>query len=101
MDAEVKAEDAVNEGVDRLVREIDRAVSLIERLRHEKAELEREKGELQEKMERQAQELAHARAERDRLQTIYDENAALIDNKEEIERKIETMIARLDSVNTA
>ena len=91
---------AVNEGVDRLVSEIDRAVSTIEDLRHENAELKSQRKMLQLDISQMEEELLNLRKDRDRLQGIYDENVSLIDNKAEIQTKIEAMLQRLDSLNS-
>ncbi len=99
MDAETAVEGAVNEGVDRLVMEIDRAVDLIERLRRENAELKQKQQGLQGKVAQQESDLVALRDDRDRLQMIYEENAALIEKKGEIREKIEAMLSRLDAVN--
>ena len=99
MNVETGVEGAVNEGVDRLVMEIDRAVDLIERLRRENAELKQERQGLQGKVAQQERDLAALRDDRDRLQMIYEENAALIEKKGEIRQKIEAMLSRLDAVN--
>jgi chromosome segregation ATPase len=106
MEADPQGEGAVKEGVDRLVAEIDRAVGTIERLRREAAVLEQRCQELQAKVDGQEKALGESevererlRADRDRLQKLYEQNASLIDNRGEIESKIEEMLSRLDTVN--
>jgi len=99
MNVETEVEGAVNERVDRLVMEIDRAIGLIERLRRENAELKHQQQGLQEKVAQQEHDFAALRDDRDRLQTIYEENVALIEKKGEIRQKIEAMLSRLDAVN--
>ena len=90
---------AVNEGVDRLVAEIDRAVAIIEGLRHENAELKQQRKSLQSDITRLEEDMVALLSDRDRLQGIYDDNVSLIDNKAEIQKKIEAMLQRLDSLN--
>jgi predicted nuclease with TOPRIM domain len=90
---------AVNEGVDRLVAEIDRAVAIIEDLRHENAELKQQRQALLSDVSRLEEDLVALGNDRDRLQGIYDNNVSLIDNKAEIQNKIEAMLQRLDSLN--
>ena len=90
---------AVNEGVDRLVSEIDRAVATIEGLRHENAELKRQCEALQLSIRRIEEEFSALRDDHDRLQGIYYDNLSLINNKVEIQKKIEAMLQRLDSLN--
>lgn len=90
---------AVNEGVDRLVAEIDRAVAIIEGLRHENVELKQQRQALLSDVSRLEEDLVALRNDRDRLQGIYDDNVSLIDNKAEIQNKIEAMLQRLDSLN--
>ncbi|MGA1197617.1 MAG: hypothetical protein ACO36I_14090 [Candidatus Latescibacterota bacterium] len=99
MDAETQVDGDVHEGVDRLVAEIDRAVGLIERLRRDNAELTQQRQALQSEVTRLENELVASRSDRDRLQQVYDENAALINNKVEIQNKIEVMLSRLDALN--
>lgn len=99
MDAETQVDGEVHEGVDRLVAEIDRAVGLIEQLRREKSELAHQRQALQSEVTRLEEELVAARSDRDRLQHVYDENATLINNKSEIQNKIEVMLSRLDALN--
>ena len=101
MVTEANVEGVVNAGVDRLVNEIEKAVTLIEQLRIQAAELGEKNWSLQAALEGRDKELSDLRAERDWLQAVYNENASLIDHKEEIQRKIETMLSRLDTVNTA
>ena len=101
MVTEANAEGVVNEGVDRLVNEIEKAVALIGQLRNQAAELGQKNRDLQSALEGRDRELSDLRSERDRLQAVYNENASLIDHKEEIQRKIEAMLSRLDTVNTA
>jgi predicted nuclease with TOPRIM domain len=91
---------AVNEGVDRLVAEIDRAVTIIEGLRHENAELKQQRQALLSDVSKLEEDLLELRNDRDRLQGIYDDNVSLIDNKAEIQNKIEAMLQRLDSLNS-
>ena len=93
-------EEEVQQGVTRLEAEIDRAVGLIERLRREKAELEQQSNELQDKFAQQERELTELRTERDQLKKVYEDNASLIDHREEIQQKIETMLTRLDAVHS-
>ena len=99
MEAEKQVDGDVHEGVDRLVAEIDRAVGLIERLRRDNAELAQQRQALQSEVTRLESELVASRSDRDRLQQVYDENAALINNKVEIQNKIEVMLSRLDALN--
>ena len=99
MEAETQVDGDVHEGVDRLVAEIDRAVGLIERLRRENAELTQQRQALQSEVTRLENELVASRSDRDRLQKVYDENAVLINNKVEIQNKIEVMLSRLDALN--
>ena len=99
MDAEVEADTEVTEGVDRLLTEIDRAVALIDQLRGANTDLTTQKQTLEERLRQNDRDLAEARAERDRLQGLYDENVSLITNKEAIQGKIEQMISRLDAVH--
>lgn len=99
MEAEKQVDGDVHEGVDRLVAEIDRAVGLIERLRRDNAELTQQRQALQSEVTRLENELVASRSDRDRLQQVYDENAALINNKVEIQNKIEVMLSRLDALN--
>lgn len=101
MDAEVKADIEVGEGIDRLHAQIDRAVILIDQLRNTNADLTTQKQALEERLQKSEQDTAAARADRDRLQKMYDDNAALIDNKAAIQGKIEQMISRLDAVHSA
>ncbi len=96
-----ESENLVSSQLDLLFGEIDRAVGIIGQLREEIAGLEQRNGELRQRLEEQDQVINGLQAERERLRSIYDSNASLIENKEEIQRKIETMISRLDSVNTA
>lgn len=97
MNAEVKAETKVGEGIDRLNAQIDRAVVLIEQLKNANADLAAQKQALVERLQQNEKELTESQADRDRLRTLYDENASLIDNKEAIQGKIEQMISRLDA----
>ena len=99
MDVETQAGGEVNAGVDRLVAEIDRAVGLIEHLRRENAELKQQRQSLQGDVTRLEGELSELRADRDRLQDIYDDNASLIENRTEIKNKIGAMLSRLDALN--
>ncbi|MBT3602164.1 MAG: hypothetical protein HOE48_06265 [Candidatus Latescibacteria bacterium] len=99
MEAETQVDGEVHEGVDRLVAEIDRAVGLIEQLRREKSELAQQRQALQSEVTRLEGELVAVRSDRDRLQHVYDENATLINNKSEIQNKIEVMLSRLDTLN--
>jgi predicted RNase H-like nuclease (RuvC/YqgF family) len=101
MVTEANVEGVANEGVDRLVNEIEKAVVLIGQLRNQAAELGQKNKDLQSALADRDRELSDLRSERDRLQAIYNENASLIDHKEEIQRKIEAMLSRLDTVNTA
>lgn len=101
MDAEVKAENEVNAGIERLNAQIDRAVTLIDQLRNANADLTTQKQALEERLQQSDRELNEARADRDRLQKLYDDNAALIDNKDAITGKIEQMISRLDAAHTS
>ena len=101
MDADVKADIEVSEGIDRLHTQVDRAVGLIEQLRNANADLTTQKQALEERLQQSERDVAEARADRDRLQELYDENASLIDNKEEIQGKIEQMISRLDAVHSS
>ena len=100
MDAEVKAEIEVGEGIDRLHAQIDRAVVLIDQLRNTNADLTTQKQALEERLKKSEQDSAEARVDRDRFQKMYDDNAALIDNKAAIQGKIEQMISRLDAVHS-
>jgi predicted nucleic acid-binding Zn-ribbon protein len=93
-------EQEVGLGVDRPLGEIDRAVNRIESLSHEVADLKQRNQELHGRIEHQERELAQLREDRDRLQAIYNENATIIDNKEDIQRKIDEMLSRLNAVNT-
>ncbi len=88
-------------GVDRLLGEIDRAVSRIENLSRQVEDLRQRNQDLQGKVEHQDRELTQFREDRDRLQNIYNENASIIDNREDIQRKIDEMLSRLNAVNTA
>lgn len=99
--ARLESENRVSAQLDHLINEIDRAVGIIGQLRQQTAELNERNRELQELLESKDQEISGLQAERERLRSIYDSNASLIENKEEIQRKIEAMISRLDSVNTA
>ena len=99
MEAEVLAEKETSEGIDRLVTEIDRAVELIEKLRQEKDSLSRRCEELQGQLGRKEQESSALQSERDELQSVHEENASLIRNKEEAQLKIEAMLSCLDDVN--
>jgi len=101
MDADVKADVEVSEGVDRLHIEIDRAVALIDQLKNANADLTTQKQALEERLQKNERDFAEGRADRDRLQGMYDENAALIDNKAVIQGKIDQMISRLDAVHNA
>ena len=101
MDAEVKAENEVNEGIDRLNAQIDRAVTLIDQLRNANADLTTQKQALDERLRQTEQELTEVRTDRDRLQKLYEDNASLIDNKDAIQGKIEQMISRLDATHTS
>lgn len=101
MDAEVKADSEVNEGIDRLNGQIDRAVILIDQLRQANADLGTQKQALEERLQQAERDLTEARSDRDRLQKLYDDNASLIDNREAIQGKIEQMISRLDAVNAS
>ena len=98
MNSETAVEETVQAGVDRLESEIERAVGLIDKLRQENRELREKIQRIEELAGRHEQDLSDARGERDRLQVVYDENASLIERKSEIQRKIETMLSRLDSV---
>lgn len=100
-DDPLNAENLVSDQLDLLIGEIDRAVDVIRQLREEIAGFERRNEELRQRLENQDQVINGLQADRERLRSIYDNNASLIENKEEIQRKIETMISRLDSVNTA
>ncbi|MDE2997896.1 MAG: hypothetical protein OXU79_02330 [Gemmatimonadota bacterium] len=100
-DDRLASENLVSDQLDLLFAEINRAVGIIGRLREQIAGLEQRNGELRQRLEEQDQVINGLQAERERLRSIYDNNASLIENKEEIQRKIETMISRLDSVNTA
>ena len=99
MAAEKQVDGQVHEGVDRLVSEIDRAVGLIERLRHENSELTQQCLALRSEVTGLEDGLVTLRADRDRLQKVYEENAVLIENKSEIQNKIEVMLLRLDALN--
>ncbi len=99
MDVGKQADGEVNAGVDRLVSEIDRAVRIIENLRRESAELKQQCKTLQANVSRLEGDLSELRIDRERLQRIYNENASLIDNKAEIQNKIEAMLSRLDVLN--
>jgi predicted nuclease with TOPRIM domain len=99
MDVGKQADGEVNAGVDRLVSEIDRAVHIIENLRRESAELKQQCKTLQANVSRLEGDLSELRIDRERLQRIYNENASLIDNKAEIQNKIEAMLSRLDVLN--
>ena len=99
MDAETQVDGEVHEGVDRLVAEIDRAVGLIEQLRRENAELKQQRQALQSEVTRLEDVVVTVRSDRDRLQQVYDDNATLINNKSEIQNKIEVMLSRLDALN--
>jgi len=98
MTQEAAAEEAVQAGVDRLETEIERAVGLVERLRQDNRELKEKISGLEQQEGRRNQELTEVRGDRDRLQKVYDENASLIERKGDIQRKIETMLSRLDGV---
>ena len=100
-DDRLASENFVSDRLDLLIGEIDRAVDIIRQLREEIAGLEQRNGELRQQLEDKDQVINGLQADRERLRSIYDNNASLIENKEEIQRKIETMISRLDSVNTA
>ena len=100
MEEAVKPEEEVQQGVGRLEAEIDRAVGLSERLRREQYELENHRKEFQDQFAQPARDLTELRNERDRLQKVYEDNASLIDHREEIQLKIETMLSRLDAVNS-
>lgn len=99
MEAEVLSETETRDEIDRLIAEIERAIALIERLRRDNGKLSRRCEELQAQLERSAWESSIVRTERDKLKTAYEENASLIRNKQEIERRIEAMLSRLDEVN--
>lgn len=99
MDADVKADIEVSEGVDRLHVEIDRAVVLIDKLKNANTDLTTQKQALEQRLQQSERDIAEARADRERLQGLYDANAALIDNKAAIQGKIEQMISRLDAVH--
>ena len=101
MDADVKADIEVSEGVDRLHVEIDRAVVLIDQLKKANTDLTTQKQALEERLQQSERDIAEAWADRDRLQGLYDANAALIDNKAAIQGKIEQMISRLGAVHNA
>lgn len=101
MSADSQAETAVSEGIDRLLGEIDRAVSLIDQLRNDKAVLNEEKASLESRLAAQTQENETLRADRDRLQRVYDDNASLIEHKGEIQSKIDQMLSRLDGVHAS
>ncbi|HAA73838.1 TPA: hypothetical protein DCE37_01805 [Candidatus Latescibacteria bacterium] len=101
MDAEVRAENEVNEGIDRLNAQIDRAVTLIDQLRNANSDLATQKQALEERLQQSERDLTEARADRDRLQQLYEDNASLIDNKEAIQGKIEQMISRLDTAQAS
>lgn len=98
MNPETAVDEAVQAGVDRLESEIERAVGLIDRLRRENRELNEKVEQLAQQSVEREQQLTNARSEQDRLQKVYDENASLIERKGEIQRKIETMLSRLDGV---
>ena len=99
MDADVKADIEVSEGVDLLHVEIDRAVVLIDKLKNANTDLTTQKQALEERLQQSERDIAEARADRERVQGLYDANAALIDNKAAIQGKIEQMISRLDAVH--
>lgn len=99
MDAETQVGGEVHEGVDRLVAEIDRAVGLIEQLRRENAELKQQRQALQSEVTRLEDVVVTIRSDRDRLQQVYNDNETLINNKSEIQNKIEVMLSRLDTLN--
>ncbi len=101
MDADVKVDIEVNEGIDRLHTQIDRAVALIDQLRSANADLTTQKQALEERLQQSERDATETRADRDRLQELYNDNASLIDNKEAIQGKIEQMISRLDAVHTS
>ena len=98
MNLGTQVEGDVSESVDRLVSVIDRAVDLIQRLRRENSELNQQRKALKEEVVRKEGELEALAVDRDRLQHIYDENAILIGKKEEIQDKVEAMLARLESL---
>lgn len=100
-DERLESENLVSDQLDLLIGEIDRAVGIIGQLREEITALEQRNGQLRQQLEEQDQVISGLQAERERLRSIYANNASLIENKEEIQRKIEAMISRLDSVNTA
>lgn len=100
-DDRLDAENLVPDQLDMLIGEIDRAVDVIRQLREQIAGLEQRNGELRRQLESKDQVISGLQADRERLRSIYNNNASLIENKEEIQRKIEAMISRLDSVNTA
>lgn len=99
MDLETSMEGLMKEGVERLVTEIDRALAVIERLGRKNLKLKNQLNQLQEKLAQQESDLSVVRSDRDRLQKIYETNAPLINNKENIQQKIELMLSRLDAVN--
>lgn len=100
-DERLESENLVSDQLDLLIGEIDRAVGIIGQLREDITALEQRNGQLRQQLEEQDQVISGLQAERERLRSIYANNASLIENKEEIQRKIEAMISRLDSVNTA
>ena len=101
MSAERQGEAEVSENVDRLLGEIDRAIGLIGQLREDNAALKEAKASLEARLNDQTRELESVRNDRDRLQGVYDDNAVLIENKSEIQGKIEQMLDRLDAVHVS
>lgn len=101
MSAERQGEAEVSENVDRLLGEIDRAIGLIGQLREDNAALKEAKVSLEARLSDQTRELESVRNDRDRLQGVYDDNAVLIENKSEIQGKIEQMLDRLDAVHVS
>ncbi|MBK34078.1 MAG: hypothetical protein CME26_00940 [Gemmatimonadetes bacterium] len=101
MSADSQAEKAVSVGIDRLLGEIDRAVALIDQLRGDNAALKQEMATLESRLAAQTQETDSLRADRDRLQRVYDDNASLIEHKGEIQSKIDQMLSRLDGVHAS
>ncbi len=101
MVAEVKADTEVNEGIDRLNAQIDRAVALIDQLRGTNADLITQKQSLEERLHQSERDITEAKADRDRLQKLYEDNASLIDNKDVIQEKIEQMISHLGAAQSS
>lgn len=87
------------EKMEALESKIRKAVELISDLKEKNSNLERKIDELQRELSSQTENLSRLKEEKEKVDKVLDENRQLLEERDTIKTKIETMIASLDEID--